>query len=649
MGDGDGASAPPASAGWGSDFATFRGADPADVLRRLRAFVPDPGEAQARAWHADVPALQREVGEVVDARADAAAFSAVLEHGLALDSRRTDAVFLVAGPVLVLELKGKTQPTQGDLDQVAAYARDLRAYHRDCHERVVHPVLVPTASKDPPVERDGVWVCGPAALDALVLRLASPVGTSSASLDSFLDPDAYCPLPTLVQAARELVEGRRVRSVWRAHACTDPAVRRVAAVAEEAARTRTRRLVLVTGVPGSGKTLVGLRAVHSSALDAIAVRRDRPPAVFLSGNKPLVQVLQYALRGAGGGGRTFVRHVKDWLDRHVPRPALRPDEHVVVFDEAQRAFSREKVAELHAKWAPGLARSEPAHFVELAERTEGWAVLVGLIGSGQEIHVGEEGGIAAWREALERSPSPEAWTVHAPADLEPVFAGGRFATAWDPALHLDTSIRFHLAADLHRFVERVVGPSTAEAGREVAERLWRPYGTGVEGVRLWATRDLARAKAYLRERYADRPEARYGLLASSRDRSLPTHGVPNDWASARAVRVGPWFVDGDESPHSCRHLWSCVTEFDAQGLELDMALVAWGTDFRRVLGRWSDADARGYRRGGVRPVDPHRLRTNAYRVLLTRGRDGTVLFVPAEPALDETWHFLLASGFRELT
>lgn len=161
--------------------------------------------------------------------------------------------------------------------------------------------------------------------------------------------------------------------------------------------------MLLTGVPGAGKTLVGLQAVHAHFLDDLAVNRGdgKPsaPAVFLSGNGPLVEVLQYELRGAGGGGQTFVRGVKDYVRRYSGKRALVPPEHVLVFDEAQRAWDADRVGEGHGT---SHGRSEPELFVDFAERIPGWCVVIGLIGSGQEIHLGEEGGLALWRRAIER-------------------------------------------------------------------------------------------------------------------------------------------------------------------------------------------------------------------------------------------------------
>jgi len=157
------------------------------------------------------------------------------------------------------------------------------------------------------------------------------------------------------------------------------------------------------------------------------------------------------------------------------------------------------------------------------------------------------------------------------------------------------------------------------------------------------TRSLDIAKNYLRERYADHRLARYGLVASSRDKDLNRFGVRNDFNWTKNVKVGPWYVDDEGSPNSCRQLEEVVTEFAAQGLELDAALLCWGTDLAREENAWSTARARGYKKGShVR--NPHQLRLNAYRVLLTRGRDGTIIFVPPATELDETWQYLLACG-----
>ena len=346
----------------------------------------------------------------------------------------------------------------------------------------------------------------------------------------------------------------------------------------------------------------------------------------------------------GGGGKTFVRPIREYVRRYAKVPQLAPGEHVIVFDEAQRAHDARRVADVH-KLELQESRSEPHHFVEFAERSQDWSVVVGLIGDGQEIHTGEESGLPLWERGLRESPHSDEWTVHGPPEMANWFARVNFEAA--PNLSLNETIRSHFASGLHEFVARLVESPTSSISElhDLAGCLVR------EGHDLRITRDLEVAKSYLRDRYQDNPNARFGLVASSRDRDLQSFGIPNDYLSTRAVKYGPWYNDDETDPgeYSCRHLNQCVTEFGAQGLELDAVLLAWGTDFRIVGNAWSIDRARKYRDRGYSTVrDPAQLRANTYRVLLTRGRDAHVVFVPPLSALDQTMSHLVKCGFRLL-
>lgn len=634
-----------ANHGWDSLFPEFRDTKPRVIRTQLGRFIADASKEQLRAWDDSIPLLQQEVKELCEADAAAEECTAILEYELPLESRRPDVVLLVRGAIVVLELKGKESPSQADLDQAAAYARDLRCYHRACDGKPVHAVVVPTRASGRRGVRDGVHVVGPDALDALVQDLQPDWKAPPLTAEEFLAADAYRPLPTLVQAARELFQSGTVRRVWRAAADTDPTVKEITRIVHDAAATKTRRLILVTGVPGAGKTLVGLRTVHADYLADLAVDRadGKPtvPAVFLSGNGPLVQVLQYELKKAGGGGKTFVRGVKDYVKTYSRKNHMIPPEHVLVFDEAQRAWDEAKVATKHPE---SSAKSEPEHFIEFAERIPGWCVVIGLIGTGQEIHEGEEGGLVQWRRAIEGPASKGQWTVHGPGRALEVFRGTSERTEVSPLLSLDKEIRFHLARRIHELVDGLLAtPGQPEVLRPIAEQL------AEAGYRLLLTRDLDEAKEYLRDRYSDAPEARYGLLASSKDRDLEALGIPNDWRGTQLMNraPGPWFCEGGQHPRSCRRLVEVATEFQAQGLELDAALLAWGTDLVRKDGEWSNANARGYKRG-VKVHDPFQLRINAYRVLLTRARDVSVIYVPPVEVLDETFEYLRSCGTRAI-
>jgi Uncharacterized conserved protein (DUF2075) len=631
-------------AGWSSNLLRFGEAPAAYITGSLQAFVRDASPQQIRAWNDSIRELQRETGELVARGSEAGGFSAILEYQLPMEARRPDVVLLLGGPVLVLELKGKAIAERVDIDQAAAYARDLRGYHRECSDRTVQPVLVLVKGQGFLASESGVDIVGPDVLDKLAADLTIAHPGPAVDMARFLDPAAYRPLPSLVEAARELLERGEISRIGAIDEKTRPTLDLISEIAREAARTKTRRLVLLTGLPGTGKTLVGLQLAHARFLDELAVERPdgKPtaPAVYLSGNGPLVQVLQYELRGAGGGGKAFVRDVKAYVSTYSKRPDLVPPEHVLIFDEAQRAFDAEQVARKHDGGGDG--RSEPEHFIEFAERVPDWCVVVGLIGTGQEIHIGEEGGLIQWRRAVEGSSRAAEWTVHAPPDLAEVFRGMRQSVA-HPALHLREELRFHLASDVHLFVQTLLGEKSAGRLSEIGRRLDQ------SGYHFRVTRDLDSAKKYLRDRYADDPEARFGLIASSKDWDLPRFGVMNDFQSTKRVQAGPWFAEGEDDARgrSCRELRTCVTEFGCQGLELDASLLAWGSDLFREGDRWTNRLARGYQRpADVR--DPFQLRRNAYRVLLTRGRDGTVVFLPPMRLLDETYGYLLSAGFREL-
>jgi hypothetical protein len=487
---------------------------------------------------------------------------------------------------------------------------------------------------------DDVRISSPRDIHQLLLEISEELSGEPITAAEFLAWDAYQPLPTLVQAARDLFRRKPLPMIKRARAATDPAVARVTEIAHEAASTGSRRLVLLTGVPGSGKTLVGLRLVHAGFLDDLAIDRGRgrpsAPAVFLSGNGPLVEVLQDALSDAGGGGKVFVRGVKDYVKQYSRSPTSTPPEHLLIFDEAQRAWDADHVGRKHKDQADN-PRSEPEHFIEFADRIPGWCVVVGLIGTGQEIHAGEQGGVIQWRRAVENARDPSAWTIHAPAGLEEVFQGGSLATEWELSLNLDTEIRFHTAYRLPEWVETFLSDDSPLAIQDLGDALWK------DGYRLLVTRDLDAAKEYAHERFSDNPKARYGLLASSKAKDLPRHGVDNAFmASPR--RIGRWYNSPPDSEESCCRLEKVATEFSSQGLELDLAIVAWGSDFVRDGGAWSARLS-----GRTRHVtDTLGLRRNVYRVLLTRGRDGSVLFVPDDPVYDETFGALLAAGARTL-
>lgn len=574
-----------------------------------------PSGVQLDVWAEELLILQVAMRAVCQAEPDAVHWGVALEYELPLENgRRCDVVLLAGGSLVVVEFKRAAVFTAAALDQVSAYVRDLTEYHGASHGLPGRPILVLTLGTHPhPV--GPIDVVDPDGLAGAIRRASSP---GSIDLHTWLDAP-YAPLPTLVEAARRIFDDEPLPNIRRVLATGIPeAVELLGTVAEQAQAEGRRVLAFVAGVPGSGKTLVGLTLVHQRA-------RALGSATFLSGNGPLVRVLQHAL-----GSKVFVRDLHGFIKTYGMSTKI-PNEHLIVFDEAQRAWDRVRMAEQH-----DVARSEADLLVDVGQRLPAWAALVGLVGDGQEIQAGEEGGIGQWHEAIRRPNSASPWVVHCPPRLAGAFAGDDVCT--HEVLDLTVTLRSRRAADLHEWIKAVLAGNLGAANR-ISQHIHD------DGFPLWLTRSLADAKAHVVERYAEEPDARYGLVASSRTQQfLPKHGVDTNFQTMKRLKVGPWYNADRPDQQSCCALEAVVTEYECQGLELDLPIVCWGDDFRWDGLRWLVKPSRSKKV----IKDAIQLRHNAYRVLLSRGRDGIVIYIPDVSILDQTEHALLASGCRPL-
>jgi len=424
----------------------------------------------------------------------------------------------------------------------------------------------------------------------------------------------------LVAAARRIFEHEPLPQIKRAASAGIPqALASLQRTAREAQRKHERHLALVTGVPGAGKTLVGLQFVY---LTRFSEDDSERPAVFLSGNGPLVKVLQHALKN-----QIFVQDVHGFLIRYGGNSSRLPTEHIWVYDEAQRAWDGERVL---SKRGHGL--SEHEDFVRLGMRVPDWAMLVGLIGEGQEIHLGEEGGLKLWSDAIEASGGD--WTIHCPQHIASVFDGHNVVV--EDELELTVTLRSHVAGELHQWVRSLLDGRLAEAS-SIAHPMQ------VADYNLYVTRDIEEAKRYVRTRYEGDEDKRYGLLGSSKAKNLPLFGLNTSFQATRGFRPGPWYNDPVSSLRSCCRLIEVATEFSCQGLELDFPIVGWDTDLVWDGVQWHTKVGRS-----SKAHDARQLRLNSYRVLLTRGRDGMIVFVPLLTELDATYAALLSAGCRVL-
>ena len=536
------------------------------------------------------------------------------------------------------------------IDQVLDYALDLKNFHEGSHSRTLVPILVATEAPARQLEvklwSDGVMrpilanreTLLPTIRELLASLKSIPVDAEAWAASS------YKPTPTIVEAAQALYRGHDVQEISRSEAGAENLSRTgayIAKVIEEAKRCERKAICFVTGVPGSGKTLAGLN---------IATERMRSSAdehaVFLSGNGPLVAVLREALasdevdRSKASGAKSvskrdayrhasaFIQNIHHFRDEYV-RTAAAPRERVVVFDEAQRAWNREQATRFmrEKRGQAEFDMSEPQFLMSVMDRHKDWCVVVCLIGGGQEINTGEAG-LEEWLTAIERN-YPD-WQIHLSDRLTRAdYLGGSHVPAsleqldavLSPALHLAISVRSFRAEVLSDFVGAVVGGEAKLALSLHSELANYP---------LVITRQLEAARDWLRQHA--RGSERTGLVASSNAMRLKPTGIHVK------AKIDPpvWFLADKSDVRSSFALEDVATEFDIQGLELDWVGMCWDANFRREGNKWNHYSFRGARWEHI--IDPIRAAylVNAYRVLLTRARQGMVIYVPLGSEIDDT-------------
>lgn len=585
-----------------------------------KCMLEPPGESQVRAWKSSGDLLKKSLGNIAGQDLSVVRSSIIFEYELPRErGRRPDAVILSGTQAVILEFKESALSTRAYIDQAAAYARDLRHYHAASRDLQVKPVLVLVQGKLPATEKDGVDIV-PGNLLAEHLRRILAAGSGSPDLESWLESD-YQPLPDIVSAARILFDHEPLPDIRRARGAGIPqTVEVLSGIVEQARTGRQYHLAVLTGVPGSGKTLAGLQLVYADRAGNENLSKD---SVFLSGNGPLVEVLQHALKS-----KVFVQDVHGFLKQYGGAGARVSLERVWVYDEAQRAWDANKANEKR-----GSRISQPEDFLRIAERIDDWTVIIALVGEGQEIHVGEEGGLAQWNSAMRKMR--HGWTVHCPARLKETFSEAADVII-RPELDLTVSLRSHLAEDVDRWVALLLDGDVKRA-ETLSHRIKE------QGFDIYLTRDLEKAKEYVRSRYAGTADKKYGLLASSKAVDLEYYGIPNNYFATRKVKYGPWYNSDPADRHSCCALSEVVTEFGCQGLELDFPIVCWGSDMKWDGDRWRTPITRR-----INARNPRVLRLNSYRVLLTRGRDGFLVFVPPAGRYDATAVALRSAGLEGL-
>ena len=658
------------------------------------------------------------------------------EYSIPRLGKRADVILLIKDVVIVLEYKvGEKSYERPDLEQVWDYALDLKYFHQKSHELWIVPILVATAAS----ERSHVFQ--PSKYDDKVLE---PVCSNDSTLRAIIDQvlellaksetpkgwgmSPYNPTPTIVQAAttlyrRKNLENKSIADITNhtSEDRTEKATEAVLRIVEESKRKGQKSICFITGVPGAGKTLVGLDIAINlfEENENKKAEENRSLAVYLSGNGPLVKVLREALARdaveqekkknpktkynktrAHKAVDSFIMdvyHHRDYVLQMVKKPIL-PDahtlsvdssvavndgsewltEHVDIFDEAQRSWTYEQLRNWlsRKKGIQNFPMSEPEFLTWGLDKKKDWAVIVCLVGGGQEINTGEAG-ISTWLSAIH--DAFDNWHVYYPANLrEKEYADGkveeRLAAIPEAQkhpieeLHLAVSKRSFRAENLSLFVKALLDVDV-ELAKEQLQKLDANYP-----IRL--TRDLEKAKDWLRK--VHRGSERYGLLVSSQAYRLRPLSID--------VRCKPdtvhWFLDDITDIRSSLFLEDAATEFDVQGLELDYAAIVWDGDMiydpdhvvlskkdrkkpELIQGPWTQRSFNGGVWQNIASDMRRMYQLNAYRVLLTRARQGMVICVPAgngakniddsylDPTriplfYDSTYDYLKSLGIKEL-
>lgn len=628
-----------------ADIARFTKASTNEIVGALASNNPLPTDPDQRlAWCEEISILKSALVGLTG--------HVLFEFDIPRIGRRIDVVLITGAVVLVLEFKvGARTFERGAINQVWDYALDLKNFHEPSHSLKLIPILVATHA--PPSGHLDVQF----AADSVAQPLCITAHDTRTVIDQLISANpgptidfdqwyrgAYRPTPTIIEAARALYARHSVDEIARNDAGAknlQVTSRRVESLIDEARSENKKIICFVTGVPGAGKTLVGLN---------VATRRgDASPthAVFLSGNAPLVAVLRAALirddrqrrrtkdRGSPKGReanpvKSFVQNVHHFRDDALVSPDTPPADHVAIFDEAQRAWDLKKTADFmkRRKGQPNFRWSEPAFLISCMDRHLDWAVIVCLVGGGQEIHTGEAG-ISEWLEAV-RQHFPH-WDLYISSQLtDSEYAAGRVLDQvqdvarpqFDDALHLAVSMRSFRAENLSAFVKAMLDRDERTA-QSALETLTGRYP-------IFVTRELDAAKHWVRSRA--RGTERYGLLASSKAMRLKPYSID--------VRVAPdpvhWFLSDADDIRSSQYLEDVATEFQVQGLELDWTIVNWDGDLRVSGSGWAYHDFRGKKWQSVHKSEHQNYLRNAYRVLLTRARQGMVLFIPPGDSADHT-------------
>ena len=567
--------------------------------------------------------------------------------------RRVDCILIIKNIVFVIEFKvGEKEFLNHNIEQVWDYALDLKNFHKPSHEILLVPILVATHSKKIPLEV--VFTSHNDNLTNPIRTNAENLGLTIQEVINFyqsteeINPNeylkgSYSPTPTIIEAAISLYNNHNVEAITRNDADAinlNYTSNYISETIDYAKQNNKKVICFVTGVPGAGKTLVGLK-VATEHLD----KEKGNTSVFLSGNKPLVDILQEALardkivqeklkgnkitkKSARESVKAFIQIIHHYRDEYLRDPKA-PYDHVAIFDEAQRAWTKEQTVKfMHQK--KGIANfqySEPEFLISCLDRHEDWAVIVCLVGGGQEINTGEAG-ISEWLSAVKNkfedwetriSPNLIDTEYNAQESIKELELTNK--VVFDDKLHLSVSMRSFRAEYLSKFVKEIL--DFDENAKETLKKLNGKYPVVI-------TRDVGKAKKWLKEKA--RGSERYGIVVSSQAYRLKPLAID----VKTPINHVNWFLDDKDDIRSSYFLEDVATEFQVQGLELDWVCVTWDADLRYSNEGWKTYSFVGNKWQNIHKSIRKKYLINAYRVLLTRARQGMIIVVPEGNVDDHT-------------
>jgi len=617
-------------------------------------------ELQRNTWITEISILKKALSRIGRG-------TIIFEYTIPRVGNRIDTVYITDGIVFLLEFKvGAHKYAHDAIEQVTDYALDLQNFHQASHDVLLVPILVSTKAPYIPAKcsemKPGiidVICCNETNIfDAIQCVLSNKCATPL-NADEWIE-SPYAPTPTIIEAAQALFRGHNVTDISRNDASavnlnlTTIAINNII---EKSKRDQRKSICFITGVPGAGKTLAGLNIANERhKFD------ENEHAVFLSGNQPLVDVLQEALardecrrRGAKkteakAKTKAFIQIIHHFRDDAISTDEA-PYEKVAIFDEAQRAWKESKLSDFMArkKGKPNFGMSEPEFLISIMDRHVDWAVIICLIGGGQEINTGEAGLIEWFDTIRHKFPTWDVYVSDKITDSEytqgcspdDLFVGINY-TRIEP-LHLAVSLRSFRSENVAALVKAILDINLI-AAKQLCKIVNRDYP-------ILLTRELDTAKEWVR--FQAKGSERYGVTASSGARRLRSHGI---WVQSK-IEATTWFLNDSRDVRSSNFLEDTATEFDIQGLELDWTVVCWDANLRFIDDHFECYRFTGNRWKKVNKRENVQYLKNAYRVLLTRARQGMIIFIPdgsnddstrQHDFYDGTYHYLKGIGIPEI-